>query len=555
MRRRTVVSVVGALCVLLVGVAIATAQGPDTQQATTLAGSTFTYQGRLTDSDGAPVTDTCDFSATLYADAGGTTQVATTDPPATTVTDGRFTIDLDFGAGAFDGNARWLELVADCGDGAKTFPLQRLTPTPYALFAARTPWSGVTGVPADIADGDDDTTYSAGTGLSLSGGTFSLDAGYTDGRYWRQGGNAGTTTGTDFLGTTDAVDLTLAVSDTAALRLQPADGAFGASPNIIGGASGNDTGTDVYGATIGGGGAGIQTNYADGDFATIAGGLGNYASGFRATIGGGGSNQASLNGATVGGGANNEAAGNRATVAGGHNNAASSDFATVAGGNGNTANSTDATVSGGFNNTASAGGAIVGGGKSNTSDGANATVGGGYVNSAGANLATIGGGKNNIVTAAGDYATVPGGQAAAASHYGEMAYASGSFSSPGDAQTSVYVLRNTTTDGTLTELFLDGSSERLTIADGRTVTLDILVVARSTGGESAGYKGQGVIENDGGVGFIGGPPAINPVGEDDSVWGVTVGIINDIPRISVYGNTGDTIRWAAYVRTVEVAGP
>ncbi|MCK0161869.1 bZIP transcription factor [Allomuricauda sp. F6463D] len=36
-------------------------------------------------------------------------------------------------------------------------------------------WASITGIPADINDGDDDTTYSAGLGLSLTGNTFSVD--------------------------------------------------------------------------------------------------------------------------------------------------------------------------------------------------------------------------------------------------------------------------------------------------------------------------------------------------------------------------------------------
>ncbi|MAU15351.1 MAG: hypothetical protein CMH46_07405, partial [Muricauda sp.] len=36
-------------------------------------------------------------------------------------------------------------------------------------------WASITGIPADIDDGDDDTTYSAGLGLSLTGTTFSVD--------------------------------------------------------------------------------------------------------------------------------------------------------------------------------------------------------------------------------------------------------------------------------------------------------------------------------------------------------------------------------------------
>jgi hypothetical protein len=38
-------------------------------------------------------------------------------------------------------------------------------------------WNNLLNIPADIADGDDDTTYIAGTGLSLTGTTFSSTLG------------------------------------------------------------------------------------------------------------------------------------------------------------------------------------------------------------------------------------------------------------------------------------------------------------------------------------------------------------------------------------------
>ena len=50
--------------------------------------------------------------------------------------------------------------------------LQVLTPAPYALSA---PWSGLGGVPAGFADNvDNNTTYTAGTGLDLDKGEFSI---------------------------------------------------------------------------------------------------------------------------------------------------------------------------------------------------------------------------------------------------------------------------------------------------------------------------------------------------------------------------------------------
>lgn len=444
MRRRKIISIVGALCVLLLCVAVATAQGPETQQATTLTGPAFTYQGRLTDSSGNPVSGSCDFSATLYADAGATTQVATADPPSTTVDDGRFTIDLDFGAGAFDGTARWLKLVADCGDGAKTFPLQRLTPAPHALFATGAPWSGLTGVPAGFADGtddgltsvtwtdiqnrpaglddgDDNTTYSAGTGLSLSSDTFSLDTGYSDNRYWKQGGNASSTPGTDFLGTSDNTALELKVNDARALRIEP-----GTSPNIVGGFNGNSS-SGVVGATIGGGGASGGANSVAGDYSTVGGGKDNSAGGLGAgaTVGGGESNAASNSYGTVAGGISNVAGGNRATIGGGESNLAQgyrafigggynhdigsgAQNATIAGGRSNqiTNEGDDGTIAGGWNNTIYDNSGTIGGGNNNVAgtndatdnNASNATVAGGTNNTAGWKHATVGGGTSNQAT-------------------------------------------------------------------------------------------------------------------------------------------------------------
>lgn len=47
------------------------------------------------------------------------------------------------------------------------------------LSLSTVPWSLLTGVPSDLADGDDDTTYTAGDGLQLSDGRFSSAAGST----------------------------------------------------------------------------------------------------------------------------------------------------------------------------------------------------------------------------------------------------------------------------------------------------------------------------------------------------------------------------------------
>lgn len=155
-------------------------QNPNGYLASPLA-TTITYQGRLKDASG-PVDDYCDFEFKLFASSGGSDQVGSgIYRNNITVEDGYFTVnDLDFGAEAFQGEARWLEVGVRCPTGIGDFelltPRQGLTATPQALYANQVPWSGLTGIPAGLADGvDNDTQYTAGTGLNMSSNQFSVN--------------------------------------------------------------------------------------------------------------------------------------------------------------------------------------------------------------------------------------------------------------------------------------------------------------------------------------------------------------------------------------------
>ena len=386
--------------------------------------------------------------------------------------------------------------------------------------------------------------------------------------------------------------------------------AIGIEATVGGGDSNTASGTE---ATVGGG----LSNTASGDQATIGGGQQNSASFSSATVGGGVNNTASTTGATVAGGSTNIAGGFLASVGGGNLNAASQDFATVAGGLDNdaqadfatiagggrsipgddttnnvvtdnygtvggggnnqagdafgsqidrpygtvgggftnTASGAHATVGGGFTNNATAGRATVGGGNHNTASATHATVAAGSNNTASGENATVGGGEQNFAT--GAFATVPGGNRSVASLHGQMSHASGMFDAFGDAQASEFVLRNVTADDTPTELFLDGSAHRLTIAEGQTVTFEGLVAAHAGGGDSAGFRIWGVIENfDGTTSLLGvsGPERIREAG---STWDVTFDAddVNGALRIRVTGETGKTIRWVASIRTSVVSFP
>jgi hypothetical protein len=96
----------------------------------------FTYQGRLTDNS-LPANGTYDFQFKLFDAPNGGAQVGTTVSLTNiNVSSGIFTVTLDFGAGAFPGANRFLEInVRLAGGGAFTplNPRQPVTSTPYAI--------------------------------------------------------------------------------------------------------------------------------------------------------------------------------------------------------------------------------------------------------------------------------------------------------------------------------------------------------------------------------------------------------------------------------------
>lgn len=102
-------------------------------------GNSFTYQGKLT-LNGQPANGPYDFTFLLkdsptfgssVGPANGLEDVA--------VTNGLFTVTLDFGPNAFNGSARWLDISvrpgASIGVPTTLTPRQPLNPAPYAVHA------------------------------------------------------------------------------------------------------------------------------------------------------------------------------------------------------------------------------------------------------------------------------------------------------------------------------------------------------------------------------------------------------------------------------------
>jgi len=103
-------------------------------------GTAFTYQGRLNDG-GSPASGTYDLRFVIYdsTNSPGTVIAGPITNSATAVSNGLFTVNLNFGPGVFTGPARWLDIGVRTNGSPNPFtilsPRQPLTPTPYAIFA------------------------------------------------------------------------------------------------------------------------------------------------------------------------------------------------------------------------------------------------------------------------------------------------------------------------------------------------------------------------------------------------------------------------------------
>ena len=103
-------------------------------------GTAFSYQGRLAD-NGQPASGAYDLRFSLYdAPNGGAPLGAPLAFEDIAVVNGHFAVTLDFGAGAFPGAARWVEIAVRAGSSSGDFtplaPRIAITPSPYALLAA-----------------------------------------------------------------------------------------------------------------------------------------------------------------------------------------------------------------------------------------------------------------------------------------------------------------------------------------------------------------------------------------------------------------------------------
>ncbi|HEY2081802.1 MAG TPA: hypothetical protein VGI88_03380, partial [Verrucomicrobiae bacterium] len=314
-------------------------------------GTAFTYQGQL-QSNVTPTTGTYDMTFALYnASSGGAQAGPTLTSLGLGITNGLFTVLLDFGA-VYNGTTYWLQIgVRTNGGGAYTplTPRQELTPTPYAVTAENLDGtllaSQLTGtLPPGLLSGlygnsvnfNNPGDNFAGNGAGLANVNAASLNGLNATNFWQLNGNANTAPGVNYLGTPDNKALDIRVNNARGLRIEP-DPNF-SIPNIIGGNSANWINSGSIGNVIAGGGdspSGPGTNYINAaNLNVISGGNGNHITGgYLSVIGGGWYNTASPGDrcAVVGGGLSNSVTGNFATIPGGNANTAAGDYSFAAG--------------------------------------------------------------------------------------------------------------------------------------------------------------------------------------------------------------------------------
>ena len=392
-------------------------------------GTAFTYQGRLTD-NGAPANGNYDFEFVLFSTNQFGFPVGPVPSTNTVVTDGLFTVSLDFG-GIFTGTNYWLDIFVRT-NGAASFteltPRQPIMPAPYAVLAESLISGGLTaGNYTNALTLNNAANSFTGRFTGDGGGVANVNAmtlgGLSSSNFWHTTGNAGTSNA--FIGTTDNQPLILKVNSQPAARFEPTTD----TPNVIGGWKGNFVQPGLPGVTIGGGGTiiGNQPNAVtnNGFYATIAGGYsntvtnyggsilggsGNFIGGYFGTIGGGQFNAALGEYSGMGSGYGNRVDGPHSWVGGGLSNNATGGtggLAVVAGGILNSATGNGAAIGGGANNVAGGPGAALSGGQFNEALGYFSAIGGGYANTNLSQDSAIGGGSYNNVT--GDFGTVAGG--------------------------------------------------------------------------------------------------------------------------------------------------
>lgn len=163
------IAVVVMVCAVLAGTVAAQAgRAPNAPEAAVT--TKFTHQAQIK-RNGVLFTGTCNMRFTLWdAAAGGTQQASYTAPALVPVSDGIFTVEVDFGA-QFKGEARWLQAETKCADDVayQNLPRVALNAVPYAMSlmpGAIISTTGATGLTIHATNGNPFVAYGSANGYS-----------------------------------------------------------------------------------------------------------------------------------------------------------------------------------------------------------------------------------------------------------------------------------------------------------------------------------------------------------------------------------------------------
>lgn len=138
----------------------------------------FNYQGWLTDA-GSAASGNYDLQFVLFDAATNGNAVGPVNTLApVAVSNGLFSITLDFGSAAFEGSARWVQIAVRTNGSASAYatlaPRQPVLPTPYAIHAGNSALLGGRGS-TDFAPASGSSAYVAKAGDTMTG-TLNLPA-------------------------------------------------------------------------------------------------------------------------------------------------------------------------------------------------------------------------------------------------------------------------------------------------------------------------------------------------------------------------------------------
>ena len=246
---------------------------------------TIGYQGKLSDAGGIPVDGSvATMTFAIYSTETAGTAIWSEEQTDVLVSSGIFSVELGsvtpIDSSKLPQADLWIGV--DVGDGEMT-PRQKLASTPFAIKAAvaeSADWSGVTNIPAGFSDDtDDDTTYSAGTGLNLDGTTFNvnvpLELAQSDQYSYAINGSNTTTSAYGRLGY-GGYGVYGSGSSYGVYGYGSREGVYG---------SGGDTGTGVYGYSNSSFGVYGYSNSSYGVYASGGVGVYGYGSGSTGVIG------------------------------------------------------------------------------------------------------------------------------------------------------------------------------------------------------------------------------------------------------------------------------